>query len=179
MPITYRFESNALAIFRLTGTVPDGAVIEITNRFLSDERVRPGIRILSDHRELQNVITTDGLHDIQERIRSDIERLEGARISAAIFSNQTAAGDGGWFEIKSLKRWSVHVTDITAGDVVTVSVSLAASQPGDSDDEITHSSVTADGIIAEPDNTYKYIKIHKSDGSGGGNTDAVFNGWKR
>ncbi len=81
MPITYRFESNALAIFRLTGTVPDAAVMEMANRFLSDERVRPGVRILSDHRELQSVITTDALHDIHERVRSDIELLEGARIA--------------------------------------------------------------------------------------------------
>ena len=81
MSITYRFASNALAIFRLTGTVPDEAMMEMANRFLSDERVRPGMRILSDHRELQSVITTDGLHDLHERIRSDIERIEGARVA--------------------------------------------------------------------------------------------------
>ncbi len=101
-------------------------------------------------------------------------------IGATIFTNQTATGDGGWFEIKALKRWAVHVTDLLNTDVVTVSVSLAATQPADSADEITHSTLSADGIVAEPDNTYKYIKIHKSTADGTpGSTDAVFMGWKR
>ena len=102
------------------------------------------------------------------------------RVSAVIFTNQTAVGDGGWISIMPLKRWAVHVTDLSGTDVVTVSVSNAASIPADNTDEITHSTISADGIVAEPDNTYKFIKIHKSTADGSpGNTDAQFVGWKR
>ena len=81
MPITYRCESNALVTFRLTGTVPAGEMMEMVNRFLTDERVRPGIRVLSDHRKLESVITTDALHDIHDRIKSHVELFEGTRIA--------------------------------------------------------------------------------------------------
>ena len=49
-------------------------------------------------------------------------------VSVVIFTNQTAAANGGWFDISAIKDWSVHVTDITSGDVVTVSVSSAATR---------------------------------------------------
>ena len=100
-------------------------------------------------------------------------------VSVVIFTNQTAAGNGGWFDISALRSWSVHITDITTNDIVIVSVSSAASIPGDSDDEITHTTLTADGIATEPDNTFHWIKVHKSDGTGSGNTDANFYGIRR
>ena len=100
-------------------------------------------------------------------------------VSVVIFTNQTAAGNGGWFDISSIASWSVHVTDITTNDIVIVSVSSAASIPSDSDDEITHTTLTADGIATEPNNTFRWMKVHKSDGTGAGNTDANFYGIRR
>ncbi len=100
-------------------------------------------------------------------------------VSVVIFTNQTAAGNGGWFDISAIKDWSVHVTDVTAGDIVTVSVSSAATIPGDSDDELTFDSVSADGMMTGKDNPFRWMKVHKSDGSGAGNTDANFYGIRR
>ncbi len=100
-------------------------------------------------------------------------------VSVVIFTNQTAAAYGGWFDISAIASWSVHITDITTNDIVLVAVSSAASIPGDSDDEITHTTLTADGIATEPNNTFHWMKVHKSDGSGGGNTDANFYGIRR
>jgi hypothetical protein len=95
------------------------------------------------------------------------------RYSTTAFTDQTAAGNGAWLDISTIASWSVHVTDIVAGDIVTVSVSNAATIPSDAADEITHSTVSADGIVAEAANVYKWLKVHKSDGSGAGSTDAV------
>ena len=102
--------------------------------------------------------------------------LGTGRIEVTFFTNQTAAADGGWFDVATLSQWSVHITDMTAGDIVTVSVSNAIAFPTDSDDEITHSTLSEDGIVTEPSNTYRWIKVHKSDGTGAGNTDAIFHG---
>ena len=98
------------------------------------------------------------------------------RIQVTFFTNQTAAGDGDWYDVAPLSQWSVHITDMTSGDIVTISVSNAIAVPADSADFVTHSTLSEDGIVTEAANTYRWIKVHKSDGTGGGNTDAVFFG---
>ncbi len=98
------------------------------------------------------------------------------KYQATFFTDQTAAGDGAWYGVETMSQWSVHITDMTAGDIVTISVSSAIAVPTDSDDHITHSTLSEDGIVTEPANTYRWIKVHKSDGTGGGSTDAVFFG---
>ena len=88
------------------------------------------------------------------------------RITAQMMTAQNAVNDGEWVDFAHMGIWSIHVENISGGDVVQVRTSNALTKPADS----KHGTRLGRNIVAERTvssalHRFRWVKVRKFSGT--------------
>ncbi len=101
------------------------------------------------------------------------------RITAQMLTAQNAVNDGEWVDFSKVSTWSIHVTDISGGDVVQIRVSNVLAKPADSDDGVQLGrDVKAERTISSALHRFRWVKVKKASGTASSPNAYLFGDWR-
>ena len=102
-----------------------------------------------------------------------------SRIKAQLLTAQATPNDGEWVDFAHISIWSIHVTDISGGDVVQIRVSNALTKPADSVDGVRFGrNIVAERSVSSAQHRFRWVKVKKEAGSSSSPNAYLFADWR-
>ena len=101
------------------------------------------------------------------------------RITAQMMTAQTAATDGEWVDFGHISIWSIHVKDISGGDVAQIRVSNTLIKPDVTDNGVQLGrDIKAERSVSSAEHRFRWVKVKKTIGGASATNAFLFGDWR-
>ena len=101
------------------------------------------------------------------------------RITAQMMTAQNAVADGEWVDFAHVSTWSIHVLNVSGGDVVQIRVSNALTKPNDSDNGVQLGrDIASERTVSSALHRFRWVKVKKASGTASSPDAYLFADWR-
>ena len=101
------------------------------------------------------------------------------RITAQMLTAQNATTDGEWVDFARISIWSIHVLNISGGDVVQIRVSNTIDEPASSDHGVQLGrDITGEKSVSSAEHRFRWVKVRKLSGTASSPNAFLFGDWR-
>ncbi len=102
-----------------------------------------------------------------------------SRITAQMMTDQALPNDGEWVDFAHISIWSIHVLDISGGDVVQIRVSNVLIKPANLVDGVRFGrNIVAERSVSSAQHRFRWVKVKKDAGLSSSPNAFLFADWR-
>jgi len=101
------------------------------------------------------------------------------RITAQMMTAQNAVNDGEWVDFARISIWSIHVKDVSGGDIVQVRASNALIEPDASEHGFPVGiNIKDEQGVSSSSHRFRWVKVRKFSGTASSPNAYLFADWR-
>ncbi len=101
------------------------------------------------------------------------------RIMAQMMTDQNAVTDGEWVDFAHVSVWSIHILNISGGDIVQIRVSNTIDEPASTDHGVQLGrDIQNERTVSSASHRFRWVKVRKTTGTASSPNAFLFGDWR-